>query len=375
MRCPAATRLLSGQIYRVEDNSIKGPDPRACSPRLCQLLLKFMMRALLASVLSRPVLPLLVAAAALLAFAAGYLSSLSALLDFSAQFSAHWLVLAVVAVVASFVQRYAYTILASSLLIAALAPPIIASWYSATHIATTGIEASASVDGPVNPPKPAKPPRQFKLLTFNVYNLNNDLEAIWSEIVRHDADVLLLIEFGPSKQGLLPRLLERYPHGKSCVWSWSCAIGLYSRLPMQNFKLVAPNDDAGPALIAADIELAGGPVTIIGTHVLSPNHGPRANFIELDHLGRRARESLNPVVVAGDLNTTVWANAFDNFRRKSGLIHMGHLIPTWPMRPLPLPQLGIDHVFASPELRMTGIRAGKAAGSDHLPLVATIEPR
>jgi endonuclease/exonuclease/phosphatase family metal-dependent hydrolase len=54
---------------------------------------------------------------------------------------------------------------------------------------------------------------------------------------------------------------------------------------------------------------------------------------------------------------------------------MGYLIPTWPMRPLPLPQLGIDHIFASPELRITDVRAGNAAGSDHLPVLATIELR
>ena len=81
------------------------------------------------------------------------------------------------------------------------------------------------------------------------------------------------------------------------------------------------------------------------------------------------------MVVAGDLNTTLWANAFDNFRRKSGLKHMGALIPTWPTQPLPLPQLGIDHVFTSPELRLVDIASGNPAGSDHIPLIATIELR
>jgi endonuclease/exonuclease/phosphatase (EEP) superfamily protein YafD len=314
---------------------------------------------------------LLVAAMALLAFALGYLSSLSAVFDFFAQFSAHWLLLAVVAVAASFATRCAYTILALSLLIATVTPLIVTSWRTVSSAAA----APALDDAPISAPEDSETRRKFKLLTFNTYNLNNDLNSIWGEVQRHNADVVLLIEFGPSKKALLPRLKARYPHYKSCQWDWNWAVGLFSRLPLQKFMVVAPNDEIGPSLISADIELAGSPVTIIGAHILSPIHGPRANFIELDHLTGGARDSLNPVVVAGDLNTTVWANAFDNFRRKSRLTHMGYLIPTWPMRPLPLPQLGIDHIFASPELRITDVRAGNAAGSDHLPVLATIELR
>ena len=32
--------------------------------------------------------------------------------------------------------------------------------------------------------------RKFKLLMFNAYDLNNDLDAIWSEIQRHNAEEL-----------------------------------------------------------------------------------------------------------------------------------------------------------------------------------------
>jgi endonuclease/exonuclease/phosphatase (EEP) superfamily protein YafD len=221
---------------------------------------------------------------ALLAFALGYFSSLSAVFDFFAQFSAHWLLLAVVAVAASFATRCAYTILALSLLIATVTPLIVTSWHTASSAAITSIAAPALGDAPISTPEDSVSRRKFKLLTFNTYNLNNDLNSIWGKIQRHNADVVLLIEFGPSKKALLPRLKASYPHYKSCQWDWNCAIGLFSRLPVQKFMVVAPNDDIGPSLISADIELAGSPVTIIGAHILSPIHGPRANFIELDYL-------------------------------------------------------------------------------------------
>lgn len=333
------------------------------------------MYAALTILLSRHVLPMLVAAAALGAFAIGYLAGFSAVFDFSAQFTAHWLMIAVFATVACFFGRRAYTLLACGLVAAVVAPTALTAWYAAGSVDRAAgpiafapaAEAAAGVK--------TNDRRRFTVLSFNTYNHNTDLAALAAEIQRHHADVVILIEFGPNKAALKARLLNDYPHHRSCDDNWDCAIGIFSRLPVAGFQVVAPHDDAGPSMISAEIVVDEQAITIIGAHVLSPNHGPRANFIELDHLAGKARVRRLPMVVAGDLNTTIWANAFDNFRRKSGLTHMGALIPTWPTLPVHLPQLGIDHVFTSPELRLVSIASGNPAGSDHTPLLATIELR
>ena len=337
------------------------------------------MSALLFNALSRPVLPLLVAVGALAACLLGYLGMLTAVFDLLAQFTAHWLVIAAMAVIASFWTRFAYGLIAAGLGIACLFPLALTSWYAAEPARAAPMAKTATL--PVNvivaPPARTIESGQdgFKLLTFNTYNLNLNLDAVWSEIERHDADVVVLIEFGPNKQALRRRLTEKYRYFQTCEMNWRCTIGIFSKLPAGDFKVVDHKQDDGPALISAKIDLGAQTVTLIGTHILSPNHGPQANFAELDQLAHRVRSIEGPVIVAGDLNTTIWANAFDNFRRKSGLIHMGRLIPTWPVRPLPLPQIGIDHIFVSPELRLSDVAAGQAAGSDHLPLVATVELR
>jgi endonuclease/exonuclease/phosphatase (EEP) superfamily protein YafD len=344
------------------------------------------MKNLIATALSRHVLPLLVASGALFAFALGQLAMTSAVFDFFAQFSKHWLVIAVTAVAASFIPRRAYTVLTLSFPLAILFPVGLAHYYEASpaaaNFSSTGEPVAAGLPSPTAKRSVANlrkvgtvTPTGFRLLVFNTYNYNVEIDEIFEEIERLDADVLVLIEVGPNKRALLPRLRQLYPHGRACEDNWDCGVALLSRLPARHFKLVGPKDDAGPPYIKAELQVGDRSVTIIGTHVLSPNHGPRANFIELDKLAAVARRRQMPLIVAGDLNTTVWANAFDNFRRKSGLNHMGHLIPTWPVRPLPLPQIGIDHIFTSPELRVAQINAGNAAGSDHLPLLATIEFR
>ena len=335
------------------------------------------MYAVLVFALSRPVLPLLVAVCALSAFGIGYLGVLSAVFDFFAQFTTQWLVIALMAVAASFAVRHAYTILASGLVFACIIPVSLASWYG-VELGGQGTSAAAQTVKPLPATALAASTgmtsrHRFKLLTYNTYNLNTELDAILAEIRRHDADVVVLIELGPNKARLRQQLAKEYRFFETCENSWNCAIGLFSRLPVRRFQVVGPHDDAGPSLISAEIELGASSVTVVGAHVLSPNHGPRANYAELDHLAERVRRHRGPVLVAGDFNTTIWANAFDNFRRKSGLNHMGHLIPTWPVQPLPLPQIGIDHIFVSPDLHLSGVAAGRAGGSDHLPLVATVE--
>ncbi len=337
------------------------------------------MYAVLVFALSRPVLPLLVAVGALSAFALGYLGVLSAVFDLFAQFTAHWLVIALMAVTASFAVRHAYTILASGLVFACIFPAGLTSWYA---VEFGGQGASAAAQTVKQLPATALAAstgmtsrHHFRLLTYNTYNLNAEHDAILAEIQRHDADVVVLIELGPNKARLRKQLAKEYQFFKTCEINWNCAIGLFSRLPVRRFQVVDAHDDAGPALISAEVELGASSVTLVGAHVLSPNHGPRANYAELDHLAERVRRYSGPVLVAGDFNTTIWANAFDNFRRKSGLNHMGHLIPTWPVQPLPLPQIGIDHIFVSPDLQLSGVAAGRAGGSDHLPLVATVQWR
>ncbi len=333
------------------------------------------MYTVLVFALSRPVLPLLVAVGALSALALGYLGVVSAAFDLFAQFTAHWLVIAVIAVVASYTVRYAYTILALGIVCACLVPVTLTNWYDA-RVTTASAQPVLSMPTAAGV-KPGRTYRsaQFKLLTYNTYKYNSDLAAISAEIRRHDADVVVLVELGPNKAQLVRQLATLYPYFKTCEQKRDCAIGLFSRLPVRHFNVVGRHDDAGPPFISAELAVGKSTVTVIGAHALSPDQGPHANYVELDHLATRVRHHRGPVVLAGDLNTTIWANVFDHFRRTSGLNHMGHLIPTWPAKPFPLPQIGIDHIFVSPDLELSEVAAGHAAGSDHLPLVANVRSR
>ncbi len=109
-----------------------------------QLLL---MSALLVNALSRSVLPLLVAVGALAACLLGYLGMLSAVFDLLAQFTAHWLAIAAMAVIASFWTRFAYGLIAAGIGIACLFPLALTSWYAAKPVSVATIAKTATPPG------------------------------------------------------------------------------------------------------------------------------------------------------------------------------------------------------------------------------------
>ena len=80
-----------------------------------------------------------------------------------------------------------------------------------------------------------------------------------------------------------------------------------------------------------------------------------------------------PLVLAGDLNTSPWSNAFRKLRAVAGLAPASTLMPTWPAWPVALPQVALDHIFVSPELAVAAAGTGPAVGSDHLPVWAQLE--
>lgn len=326
-------------------------------------------------------LSLMLAAGALAAIALGAFGQWYAPLDIFAQFTAHWLILVGAAFLAAAFPHRAGAIVSSAIPAAILTLPLITATYHdeaarPPMVRETNVAAAASLSLPTSPGTAYPLAASFKLLTFNLLQENRNYRAIIDEIERHDADIVFLAEYGPTKKQLQAWLSRRYPYKQDCSGSWHCSIALYSRFPITKQRLVLAQHDAGPRRIHADIQIGGSNVHVIGTHLISPLDRPSANYRELDFLAREvAARGTGPVVVAGDFNATLFSNAFRNFVEKSGLVHMGHLIPSWPMTPVALPQIGIDHVFMSRDVELYDVAAGRAAGSDHLPIAATLRLR
>jgi endonuclease/exonuclease/phosphatase (EEP) superfamily protein YafD len=220
-------------------------------------------------------------------------------------------------------------------------------------------------DGPGDPARPA-----VRLLVANVYFANRDHDRIQRLVAAEDPDVVGLVEVSRRwLRGLAP-LRQRYPHHFEVPNEEYVGLALYSRLPLRDARVLRlPGEDSSPA-IAATLAMPAGDVELLLVHPMSPVSAP---FIEkrneqIAALARYARAARGPLVMAGDLNLTMWNDAYRPLVEAAGLhnARKGHGIgATWPAIG---PGVPIDHVLATPDVRLRNFRVLSRIGSDHLPV-------
>lgn len=119
-------------------------------------------------------------------------------------------------------------------------------------------------------------------------------------------------------------------------------------------------------------------VSIIATHPLPPVSQEYFDWRnqQFAEIGDRVQQLKNqPVIVVGDLNTTMWSPYYRKFIGDSGLKNgrSGFGVqPTWPVD-APILSIPLDHCLVSPEIKVIDSRVGKDIGSDHYPLITELD--
>jgi endonuclease/exonuclease/phosphatase family metal-dependent hydrolase len=128
-----------------------------------------------------------------------------------------------------------------------------------------------------------------------------------------------------------------------------------------------------------EVEIEGVPVHIVNTHL---GLVPKEQQIQANHLAGPAwlghPHCRGPKILLGDFNATATSVVYRTFLKglspARGLAPIKTPTATFPS---PLPVLRIDHLFVSPEIRVTDVFAPFApltrVASDHLPLVMDFE--
>jgi endonuclease/exonuclease/phosphatase (EEP) superfamily protein YafD len=120
------------------------------------------------------------------------------------------------------------------------------------------------------------------------------------------------------------------------------------------------------------------PLHVLSSHPLAPTEAPRASLrdAQLEFAANWASSQSEPYLVAGDLNATPWSWPFRNLlevgRLRNSQIGFG-VQPTFAANSNPFFRVPIDHLVQSEGLVVRERALGPAMGSDHFPVLVTLE--
>jgi endonuclease/exonuclease/phosphatase (EEP) superfamily protein YafD len=210
--------------------------------------------------------------------------------------------------------------------------------------------------------------RALRVAHFNLFVNNGNLNALEAEIARLDADVMTLIEFTPDKAPLLPKLRAQFPYQFECSGEPSCHLAIISKFPFAGVE--SKGVWAGPPYIAVHMDGVLKGLAVYGIHTTRFPHS-RAQMRQVTAFVRHLESASGKMVLMGDFNATPFSRITTALEQGLGVDRLTNR-PTWPSF-FELPQLAIDHIFASKGIRVLGEQQiGNAAGSDHYPIVMTL---
>jgi endonuclease/exonuclease/phosphatase (EEP) superfamily protein YafD len=224
--------------------------------------------------------------------------------------------------------------------------------------------------------EPELPPHRsaaiVKLLLSNV-RLHNKQHARLIDLINDEQpDVIALVEVNSRWLQKLRSLHAVFPYRFEMPDKDYAGLALYSKVPLKDARILRLGQFATPA-IAATMELSDGEVRFILAHPPPPLNADlvKRRNAQLRALARYIDALERPVVLAGDLNVTMWNGNYRSFAEKAGLQNARAgigIAPTWPaVQVLGVP---IDHILATAPVRLRNFRVLPGIGSDHLPISA-----
>ncbi len=218
---------------------------------------------------------------------------------------------------------------------------------------------------------------RFKLLHANVFAENNDYYALRALVDAEEPDIVFLQEVGVGWAATLETWGD-YPHRHIVPRYDYFGIAVLSRVPLETLNTVASPPRGFPTLV---ITTAVGehPVTLVSTHPMPPmtTANYEARNVQLASIAGLVSDVEGPVVLVGDLNTTMWGENYRRLVASTGLRNVREgfgVLPSWPTF-LPFAMIPIDQCLVSDGLLASDVRLGPDIGSDHLPLIATLQFR
>jgi endonuclease/exonuclease/phosphatase (EEP) superfamily protein YafD len=225
------------------------------------------------------------------------------------------------------------------------------------------------------PRAPAGAVDALKIVQFNLWHSNTELDGLAEWLMRESPDVVVFEEFRPEVR----QTIEAKTPWRLAVSNSDVAI--FSRMsPVRTGPPRLSGKSPGP-LATATFRDRRGEFTVIGVHNAWPTDIADQQRQERRLLRVLALSPRERTIVAGDLNSTPWSFSRRQWDRTFGVIRRDRAVFSWPamqykrLRWLGVfPFLPIDHVYAGAGWATVKVARGPKLGSDHYPLIVTLAP-
>ncbi|MDC7677688.1 endonuclease/exonuclease/phosphatase family protein [Asticcacaulis machinosus] len=224
---------------------------------------------------------------------------------------------------------------------------------------------SMSVPALPSPDPAAKP---LGLVMSNVLYVSKDYDAVTDMVAREDPDIFAVVEAADHWQTALSGLKDRYPYSYDISGRSAFGISLYAKAPF-TAKILTLDDPEVPLLRAEFADFV-----LFVAHPVPPVHArwSAKNRSYIEAIAREFSITQKPVIVTGDLNSTLWSHSLTplvaaKMQRPAG----SGFAYTWPADN-PLMAIQIDHVLTR-DIPAAHYKVLPSIGSDHFPIRADID--
>ena len=212
--------------------------------------------------------------------------------------------------------------------------------------------------------------RVVKVLQFNLFFANSNLSKAHALLSNVDADFVLLQEATRRTRGVLETLKATHPFQHYCK---VVGVAIASRHPFSDTakSKCSPNFGFGSAQFLMD----GRSITLASIHLSWP--WPRGQSRQVDRLAPRLKQLEFPHIIAGDFNAAPWSHTVQRIAGLTGGKVAPGYRPSWGPGELGILRksigLSIDNTIFSNDLAIISRNVLADAGSDHLPMLTTLE--
>lgn len=229
----------------------------------------------------------------------------------------------------------------------------------------------------VNPPG-LQNPAELKLVALNVKTANLDYQRTIEWLLAENADVLVVQETGQRWVDEIHSIMRAYKRlDTNTIRDDNFGISIFVKERVEVTRIESLGSPATVPWIEIQIQDEDRSLRLLAVHTLPPM-GPSASAsrdVHLAAVAERVKSGSRPVVVAGDLNATIWSKGL------AGLLESTRLRPatfgrglggSWPASLWFTGMILIDHVLVSETVDVRSYRVGQDVGSDHRGIVVDL---